>query len=165
MCNGYGSDGLGQRANAGPGYQFPPLGGSDSFSNGAGMSRLLIVAAYAMHNTPIATTFDAPVLANEDSYDIAAYIVSMKRPTKACLDKDFPIRLEKPVDTPYCPYEDGLSTEQHIFGPFNVIRVKVREQAARSGIENPGGRITALTRPVALNKRPRRSAKRRSFSH
>jgi thiosulfate dehydrogenase len=137
MCHG--PDGLGQRANAGPGYQFPPLGGSDSFNNGAGMSRLLTVASYAMHNMPIGTTFDAPVLADEDAYDVAAYIVSMKRPMKADLDKDFPIRLEKPVDTPYGPYADGFSAKQHTFGPFDMIRAKVHEQAAQAGIENPGG--------------------------
>src|SRR6516225_5417356 len=45
-----GSDGLGQRAQNGLGYQFPPLWGPDSFNNGAGMGCLLTVAAYAMHN-------------------------------------------------------------------------------------------------------------------
>ena len=76
------------------------------------------------------------MLADEDAYNVAAFIVSMKRPMKADLDKDFPIRLEKPIDTPYGPYADGFSTEQHTFGPFNMIRAKVREQA---GIEKPGG--------------------------
>jgi cytochrome c len=36
----HGTDGLGQRADAGAGYWFPPLWGPDSFNNGAGMSRL-----------------------------------------------------------------------------------------------------------------------------
>jgi thiosulfate dehydrogenase len=36
----HGPDGSGQRAQAGAGYQFPPLWGPDSYNNGAGMSRL-----------------------------------------------------------------------------------------------------------------------------
>src|SRR5437660_1666969 len=87
----------------GAGYQFPPLWGPDCFNNGAGMSRLLTAAVYAMHNMPIGTTFDAPVLSDENAYDVAAYIINQQRPQKANLDKDFPIRLQKPVDTPYGP--------------------------------------------------------------
>jgi cytochrome c len=45
------------------------------------MSRLLTAAAYAMHNMPIGTTFDATVLSDEDAYDVVA----------------------KPIDTPYGP--------------------------------------------------------------
>jgi len=74
------------------------------------MSRLLTAAAYAMHTMPIGTTFDAHVLSDEDVYDVGAYImgvydvgayiISQKRPQKANLDRDFPIRLQKPIDTP-----------------------------------------------------------------
>ena len=53
------------------------------------MSRLLTAAAYAMHNMPIGTAFNAPVLMEEDAYDVAAYIMSQKRPEKANLDQDF----------------------------------------------------------------------------
>src|SRR5215467_2628460 len=42
----HGSDGLGQRAQTGLGYQFPPLWGLDSYNNGAGMNRILTAAAY-----------------------------------------------------------------------------------------------------------------------
>jgi thiosulfate dehydrogenase len=114
----HGSDGLGQRAQNGRGYQFPPLWGSDSFNNGAGMSRILTAAAYAMHNMPIGTNFDAPVLSDEDAYDVAGYLVSQERPEMVNLDKDFPVRLQKPIDTPYGPFSDGFSLEQHKFGPF-----------------------------------------------
>jgi thiosulfate dehydrogenase len=134
----HGLDGLGQHAKAGAGYQFPPLWGSDSFNNGAGMSRLLTVAAYAEHNMPLGTTFNAPVLADEDAYDVGAYILSMKRPAKANLNKDYPIRLQKPVDAPYTPYADGFSVEQHTYGPFAPIRTKVRELATQSEVQMPG---------------------------
>ena len=134
----HGTSGLGQRAQTGAGYQFPPLWGPDSYNNGAGMSRLLTAAAYAMHNMPIGTTYSAPVLADEDAYDVAAYIVSQQRPEKATLDKDFPVRLQKPIDTPYAPYVDSFSLEQHKFGPFGPIRAKVQELAASSRTARAG---------------------------
>lgn len=135
----HGPDGLGRRAETGAGYQFPPLWGSDSFNDGAGMSRLLTAAAFAMHNMPIGTTFDAPVLSDEEAYDVAAYFISRDRPRKSNLDRDFPILLEKPVDTPYGPYADGFGQEQHTFGPFAPIRARVEELAAASRTPNTGG--------------------------
>jgi thiosulfate dehydrogenase len=134
----HGMDGLGQHAATGAGYQFPPLWGSDSFNSGAGMSRLLTAAAYAMHNMPVGTTHSAPVLTDEEAYDVAAYFVGQKRPEMANLDKDFPVRLQKPIDTPYGPYADQFSPEEHKFGPFEPIRAKVRELAAQSRTEKAG---------------------------
>jgi thiosulfate dehydrogenase len=128
LCHG--KEGLGQRAATGAGYQFPPLAGPDSYNNGAGMGRVLTAAAFVRHNMPLGTTFDAPVLSDADAYDVAAYINSLERPTKANLDKDFPNKLQKPVDAPYGPYMDGFPAEQHKFGPFDPIRAKVRELAA-----------------------------------
>ena len=83
-----------------------------------------------------------PVLSDEDVYDVGAYIISQKRPQKANLDRNFPIRLQKPIDTLYGPYADGFSVEQHRvgpFGPFGPIRAKVRELAAESGTASAGG--------------------------
>jgi thiosulfate dehydrogenase len=123
----HGKDGQGKHAATGNGYQFPPLWGPDTYNDGAGMTRVLTAAAFVRHNMPLGTTFDAPVLSDEDAYDVAAYINSMARPTKAGLDKDFPNKLQKPIDTPYGPYADGLPAEQHKYGPFDPIRAKVRE--------------------------------------
>ena len=134
----HGADGLGQHAQTGAGYQFPPLWGPDSFNNGAGMSRLLTAAAYAMHAMPIGVTYNAPLLTDEDAYDVAGYIVSQKRPEKADLDQDYPVRLQKPIDTPYGPYADGLSQQQHTFGPFGPIRIKVEELASWSRTDKAG---------------------------
>ena len=103
------------------------------------MSRLLTAAAYALHNMPLGTSFDSPLLMDEQAYDVAGYIVSQNRPEKANLDKDFPIRLQKPIDTPYGPYADGFSEEQHRLGPFGPIRAKVKELAAVSRTANAGG--------------------------
>jgi thiosulfate dehydrogenase len=129
MCHG--KDGQGQRTATGPGYQFPPLWGPDSYNNGAGMGRLLTAAAFVRHNMPLGTTFNAPALSDAEAYDVAGYINSMARPVKADLEKDFPNKLQKPADAPYEPYIDGFSAEQHKLGPFDPIRAKIRALAAQ----------------------------------
>jgi thiosulfate dehydrogenase len=126
----HGEDGRGQRAATGSGYQFPPIAGPDSYNDGAGMTRVLNAAAFVRHNMPFGTTFDAPVLSDADAYDVAAYINSLDRPAKANLEKDFPIKMQKPVDAPYGPYVDDFPAEQHKYGPFGPIRAKLRELAA-----------------------------------
>jgi len=128
LCHG--KDGRGQRAATGNGYQFPPIAGPDSYNNGAGMTRVLTSAGFMRHNMPFGTTFDAPVLSDADAYDVAAYVNSLDRPAKANLEKDFPIKMQKPVDAPYGPYVDDFPAEQHKYGPFGPIRAKLRELAA-----------------------------------
>jgi thiosulfate dehydrogenase len=128
----HGKDGLGQHAEAGNGYQFPPLWGPDSYNNGAGMARLLGAAAFIKHNMPFGTTYAAPVLSDEDAYDVAGFINSAERPQRSNLDKDFPNRLQKPVDTAYGPYADDFSPEQHKLGPFDPIRAKLKELTAQA---------------------------------
>jgi thiosulfate dehydrogenase len=135
----HGAEGAGQRAQNGLGYQFPPLWGPDSYNNGAGMSRLLTAAGYALHNMPLGTRFDSPLLTDEEAYDVAGYIVSQSRPEKANLEQDYPVRLQKPIDSPYGPYADGFPAEQHRLGPFGPIRAKVKELASASQTANAGG--------------------------
>ena len=86
----------------------------------------------AKHSMPIGTTFNAPMLTDEEAYDVAGYINSQSRPQKANLEKDFPDRSQKPVDAPYGPYIDGFSTRQHKYGPYEPIRAKLKELAAQS---------------------------------
>jgi len=126
----HGQDGLGKHAAKGAGYQFPPLVGPDTYNIGAGMTRVLTSAGFVRHNMPLGTTFDSPLLSDADAYDVAAYMNSLERPTKSDLEKDFPNKLQKPVDSPYGPYPDGFSPEQHKYGPFDAIRAKIRELAA-----------------------------------
>jgi len=128
----HGDNGLGQRAERGAGYQFPPLWGPDSYNNGAGMARLLTAAAFAKYNMPVGTTFDAPVLTDDDAYDVAAYINGQPRPEKSHLERDYPNRLQKPVDTAYGPHADGFSAEQHKYGPYEPIRARRKKLAAQS---------------------------------
>ena len=122
----HGKDGLGQKAETGNGYKYPPVWGPDSFNNGAGMGRVLNAAAFIRHNMPLGTSFAAPLLSDAEAYDVAGYINSKDRPVKANLAKDFPKLLQKPADTPYGPYADGFDLEQHRFGPFGPIRAKIR---------------------------------------
>jgi thiosulfate dehydrogenase len=128
----HGANGLGQRAATGAGYQFPPLWGPDSYNNGAGMARLLTAAAFVKSNMPVGTTYEAPALNDDDAYDVAGFINSAERPLKADLAKDYPNRLQKPVDAPYEPYADDFSLAQHKLGPFGPIRVQLKDLATQS---------------------------------
>ena len=126
----HGEKGLGQRhgkVGDAKGYQFPPLWGPDSYNNGAGMIRLLTAAAFIKNNMPVGVTFNNPDISDVDAFDVAAFINSQPRPEKFELDKDFPDRLKKPIDTPFAPWIDGFSAEQHRFGPFGPIRQKMKE--------------------------------------
>ncbi len=77
------------------GYMTPPLWGSDSFNDGAGMARLIR------------------------------------------LDRDYPDLLQKPVDSPYGPYADGFTQQQHKYGPFAPIRETVARLKAEAGGQKP----------------------------
>jgi thiosulfate dehydrogenase len=133
LCHGEKGQGVrhGELGDA-KGYQFPPLWGPDSYNNGAGMVRLLTAAAFIKNNMPVGTTFNDPVISDEDAYDVAAFINSQPRPEKADLDRDFPDRLKKPADTPFPPWVDGFAAEQHKYGPFEPIRQKMKELNAAS---------------------------------
>ena len=88
---------------------------------------------------PPGATYDAPQLSDEEAYDVAGYVNSHPRPHMADLDKDFPNRLQKPVDAPYGPYGDGFTQAQHALGPFGPIRARVRELMEATAPTDPGG--------------------------
>jgi thiosulfate dehydrogenase len=126
LCHGNNGEGIRRSLpTVDLGYMVPPLWGNDSFNDGAGMARLITAANFIHFNMPHGTDYLHPQLKPEDAWDIAAYVVSQPRPQKAGLDKDFPDLLEKPVDTPYGPYADGFSAEQHKYGPFAPIRAAI----------------------------------------
>ena len=103
----------------------------------------LLVIATISTLTPFAVrnaaSQSAPLLTDVEAYDVAGYIVTQKRPEKPNLERDFPIRLQKPIDTPYGPYADGFPAEQHRLGPFGPIRAKVKALAVESRTANAGG--------------------------
>lgn len=125
----HGNNGEGQRngkVGDAKGYMFPPLWGPDSFNDGAGMHRLITAANFIHSNMPAGTTWDQPALSPDDAWNVAAYINSQPRPAMQDLDRDYPNKLEKPVDAPYGPYADGFSTEQHTLGPFAPIEAAIK---------------------------------------
>ena len=103
------------------GYLYPPIGGDDSFNNGAGMHRVITSAEFIKWNMPFGATTESPVLTDDEAYHVAAYINSFERPIKAHLDQDYPDKKLKPVSAPYGPWADDFSQEQHQYGPFQPI--------------------------------------------
>ena len=117
----HGNDGKGIKLKNSPAYQYPPLWGDDSFNNGAGMTRVITSAQFIKTNMPFGATYENPLLTDEEAYDVAGYINQQSRPQKANPEIDFPDLKRKPVSTPYPPYADDFSIEQHQMGPFKPI--------------------------------------------
>ena len=128
------SDGLGvlrDRHLPNFGYLNPPLWGPDSFNDGAGMATLITLANFVHFNMPNGTSYSDPRVTQQNAWDVAAYVISQPRPKRAGLDKDYPDRLRKPAYTPYGPYADGFSQEQHMYGPFGPIRAALARLKAQ----------------------------------
>ncbi len=114
-CHGQLGEGL--KRIDGVEYLYPPLMGDNSFNVGAGLYRISNFAKYVYANMPLGSTFYEPQLTKEEAWDIAAYVISLPRPTKI-FSHDWPKISTKPVDHPFGPYADSLSEKQHKFGPF-----------------------------------------------
>jgi thiosulfate dehydrogenase len=69
---------------------------------------------------PNGTTYDNPVLTDEEAWDVAAYINSLPRATRK-FSNDWPDLGAKPIDHPFGPYADAFSEVQHKYGPFQPI--------------------------------------------
>jgi thiosulfate dehydrogenase len=117
ICHGADGAGLQATPTRADGYVFPPLWGSDSFNDGAGMHRVLTAARFIKAKMPLGQAD----LTDDQAFDVAAYINSKPRPRMADLDRDYPDRSTKPIDAPYGPYADDFPIEQHRFGPFPPI--------------------------------------------
>lgn len=117
----HGAKGEGEMAASGVEWKYPPLFGENSFNVGAGLYRISRLAGYVKANMPNdESTFDQPVLTDEESWDVAAYIISMPRPQKD-ISKDWPDISKKPFDHPFGPFTDSFSEAQHKYGPFIPI--------------------------------------------
>ena len=99
------------------GYEFPPVMGSNSFNDGAGMYRLLTATSFIYAKMP----YNDAILSLEDSYDVAAYIISTPRPKLPGIESDYPDLKFKPVDFPFPPYQDKFSAEEHKYGPYQPM--------------------------------------------
>ena len=115
-------DGQGQRPNPNAKHVYPPLWGADAFNHGAGMHRVITAAQFIKANMPFEeASWDNPILTDEEAYHVAAYINSFPRPQKSNPEVDFPDKKLKPVSTPYGPWQDPFTAEQHKYGPFQPI--------------------------------------------
>lgn len=113
-------DGQGQRISANGHFVYPPLWGENSFNNGAGLYRISNFARYVYANMPNGATFEKPILSQEESWDVAAYIISQPRPSKDW-NRDWPKIESKPIDHAFGPYADKFTEVQHKYGPFPPI--------------------------------------------
>lgn len=123
----HGANGEGMMAMNQIEYTYPPLWGENSYNSGAGLFRMSRLAGYIKYNMPFGATFIDPLMSDEDSWDVAAFINSQPRPGKD-ISKDWPDISKKPIDHPFGPFSDGFSEEQHKFGPFAPIK-KAKKQA------------------------------------
>ena len=124
----HGKDGQGQLNDEGTEYYFPPLWGPHSFNDGAGLYRISNFASFIKSNMPFGTTYEHPVLSDEQAWDIAAYVNSQPRPHKD-QSKDYVLSGKKPIDSPYGPYKDSFSEKQHKYGPYPPILLAQNKKA------------------------------------
>jgi thiosulfate dehydrogenase len=104
-------------------YIYPPLWGEGSFNTAAGLYRISNFAKYLRANMPQGATFDKPLLTEEESWDISAYVVSLPHPKKD-FKEDWPKVETKPFDHPFGPYGDSMSEKQHKYGPWGLVDQK-----------------------------------------
>ena len=116
-CHGQDGAGLPAAPDLIHGYVFPPLWGVNSFNDGAGMHHVLTAARFIKARMPLGRSD----LDDDQAFDVASFINSKPRPEITGLDRDYPDRSKKPVDTSYGPYLDPFPIEQHRFGPFQPI--------------------------------------------
>ena len=117
----HGSDGHGKLNADSNTFMYPPLWGPRSYNTAAGLFRLSRFAGYVKSNMPyLLSSYEKPVLTDEEAWDIAAYVNSMPRPEKK-FKNDWPDISKKPVDHPFGPYADNFSEHRHKYGPFKEI--------------------------------------------
>jgi len=122
----HGPDGKGIMQENGLEWKYPPLHGENSFNIGAGLYRLTKFAGYVKANMPNdQASYEQPVLTDEQAWDVAAYVLSLPRPSKD-LSADWPDISKKPIDHPFGPYADNYPEVQHKFGPFKPIQASLK---------------------------------------
>jgi len=114
------ADGLGKLNEQKTAFIYPPLWGKESYKEGSSMSRISVLARFIKANMPFGATAKEPLLSDEDSWDVAAFVNSQPRP-KWKGESNFKRLSEKPYDYPIPPYADAFSNEQHKYGPYQPI--------------------------------------------
>lgn len=128
----HGINGEGQLNPDGVTYTTPPLWGTHSYNDGAGLYRLSNFASFVKNNMPFnQASHQNPVLSLEEAWDVAAFVNSQPRPHKD-QRSDWPDKGKKPVDFPFGPYADPFSKQQHKYGPFKPIETWTNNQPGHS---------------------------------
>ncbi len=104
-------------------YTYPPLWGTNSYNDGAGLYRISNFAKFVKYNMPLGVSHSSTQLSDEEAWDVAAFVNSQPRPKKD-IRLDWPKINEKPIDHPFGPFADGFSEQQHKYGPFKPILEK-----------------------------------------
>lgn len=125
----HGKDGQGHLDDQGTEYIFPPLWGSHSYNDGAGLYRLEAFAGFVKGNMPFGTTYHHPLLTDEQSWDVAAFVNSQPHPHKD-QSKDYAVISDKSIDDPFGPYADHFTEKQHKYGPYPPILAEKNELAS-----------------------------------
>ena len=116
----HGTDGRGLPMPDSP-RRYPPLWGSQSYNQGAGLFRMSRLAGYVKANMPFGASYQNPQLTDDEAWDLAAFINLQPRPNHPFLQIDWPKIEKKPYDHPFGPYADPFPESQHKYGPFGPI--------------------------------------------
>ncbi|MFZ9206349.1 MAG: c-type cytochrome [Schleiferiaceae bacterium] len=124
------ADGQGLKTKGAAEFTYPPLWGKLSYNDGAGLYRMSNFAGYVKYNMPLGARHDAPILTDEEAWDVAAYVNSQPRPKKN-ISQDWPDITKKPFDHPFGPFADGFSEKEHKYGPFGPIKAKLEAMSPK----------------------------------
>ncbi len=114
----HGENGEGKFSENGKSFMYPPLWGKESFIIGSSMSRLSVLARFIGSSMPYLSEIK---LDKEQSWDVAAFIMSNSKPAWNGKKPPFKNLSEKPFDFPKGPYDDHFSEERHKYGPYKEI--------------------------------------------
>ncbi len=118
VCHGAKGEGIMQPDHKS--FIYPPLWGSSSYNDGAGLYRISSFAGYVKDNMPFGANYQNPILTDEQAWDLAAFVNSQPRPHKDQA-RDWKNISQKPIDFPFGPYSDVFTENQHKYGPFKPI--------------------------------------------
>ncbi|TDE09192.1 c-type cytochrome [Dyadobacter psychrotolerans] len=118
VCHGAKGEGIMQPDQKS--FVYPPLWGSRSYNDGAGLYRNSSFAGFVKDNMPFGANYQNQILTDEQAWDLAAFVNSQPRPHK---DQalDWKNISQKPIDFPFGPYSDAYTENQHKYGPFKPI--------------------------------------------
>ena len=111
-------------------FTYPALWGNNSYTDAAGLYRIINFAKYVKNNMPQGATFENPQLTDEEAWDVAAFVNTQLRP-HLTVPKDWPDISKKPIDHPFGPYTDHFAEQQHKYGPYKPIADEQKKKGSK----------------------------------